>query len=89
MALEFYSISNMVGHGKLINFVRDKLCNSPVSTMQPYSNGLDFHSEQLEFGSFGPIQLGAPSSGVKSEQRCMNSNELNGQGVNSEVLPVS
>lgn len=88
MAPEVYSVSNMVGHGKLINSVGDKLCNSPVSTMQPYSNGSDFH-EQLEFGSFGPVQLGALSPGVKSEQRCMNSDELNGQWVNSEVLPAS
>lgn len=89
MPPEVYPVPNMVGHGKPIKSVRDKLFDSPVSTMQPYSNGSDSHSEQLEFGSFGPVQLGALSPGVKSEQRCMNSDELNGQWVNSEVLPVS
>lgn len=90
MAPEVSSVSNMVGHGKPINAVKDKLCSSPVSTMQPYSNGSDFRSEQLEFGSFGPVQLGAVSPSVKSEKsRRMDSDELNGQWVNSEVLPAS
>lgn len=90
MAPEVSSVSNMVDHGKPTSGVKNKLCGSPVSMTQPYSNGSDFLFEQLEFGSFGPVQLGAHSPRVKSEQsRHMDSDELNGQWVNSEVLHAS
>lgn len=87
VAPEVYSVSNIVGHGKPTSGVKDQLCGSPVSMTQPFSNGSDFPPEQLEFGSFGPVQLGAHSPRAKSEQsRHMDSDKLNGQWVNSSGI---
>lgn len=81
---DLYSSSKMIGHGKISISPKAKHSNSPVSQMQSHCNGSAFSSEQLEFGSLGPVQLGVIPPAVKSdESRHMDSDQLNGQLLSS------
>ncbi|KAH9314338.1 hypothetical protein KI387_022965, partial [Taxus chinensis] len=81
---DVYSLSKTTGHGKVSISPKAKPYIPSVSNMRPYSNGSGFSSEQLEFGSFGPVQLGLISPEMISEDtRHMDSDQLNGPMVSS------
>eukprot|EP01018_Ginkgo_biloba_P037528 Gb_04992 [translate_table: standard] len=54
-----YSSSHVSGQETPSAYTAVSPSGPPVVMLYPYSNGLTFPSEQLEFGSFGPVQYGA------------------------------
>eukprot|EP01018_Ginkgo_biloba_P015244 Gb_32202 [translate_table: standard] len=83
-AVDIYSLSHMSGHGELSSSTEVNTDGPPVAMRMPHSNALAFPSEQVEFGSFGSVQLGAVSPAVTSEQgRHVDSLVRNGQVSNS------
>ncbi|XP_057869040.2 uncharacterized protein LOC131076031 [Cryptomeria japonica] len=89
---DVYPSSKMTGHAKVSISPKARHSNPSVYLMRSHSTGSGFSSEQVEFGSLGPVPLGAVSPVVKSdESRHMDSDQLNGQllGSGSEVANTS